>query len=118
MKKYDNICKYIYLFVQFGNSCVFDLMNWIYDWEWYMDKVCCIYEIMFDCVIFFDIIVGFCSEMEEEYQEILSMIEFVNYSMFYMFYYLECFGILAVWKYEDDILFEVKKCCFQEIICL
>lgn len=86
-------------------------MNWIYDCEWYINKINCIYEIILECVIFLDIIVGFCMEIEEEYQDILSMIELVGYSMFYMFFYFECLGILVVRKYEDDILLVMKKKC-------
>jgi tRNA-2-methylthio-N6-dimethylallyladenosine synthase len=118
MKKYDNICKYIHLPVQSGNSRVLDLMNRTYDREWYMDKVRRIYEIMPDCAISSDIIAGFCSETEEEHQETLSMIEFANYSMSYMFYYSERPGTLAARKYEDDIPLEVKKRRLQEIIRL
>ncbi len=118
MKKHDNICKYIHLPVQSGNSRVLDLMNRTYDREWYMNKVRRIYEIMPDCAISSDIIAGFCSETEEEHQETLSMIEFANYSMSYMFYYSERPGTLAARKYEDDIPLEVKKRRLQEIIRL
>jgi tRNA-2-methylthio-N6-dimethylallyladenosine synthase len=118
MKKYDNICKYIHLPVQSGNSRVLDLMNRTYDREWYMNKVRRIYEIMPECAISSDIIAGFCSETEEEHQETLSMIEFANYSMSYMFYYSERPGTLAARKYEDDIPLEVKKRRLQEIIRL
>ena len=118
MKKYDNICKYIHLPVQSGNSRVLDLMNRTYDREWYMEKVRRIYEIMPDCAISSDIIAGFCSETEEEHQDTLSMIEFANYSMSYMFYYSERPGTLAARKYEDDISLEVKKRRLQEIIRL
>ncbi|NBC06845.1 MAG: tRNA (N6-isopentenyl adenosine(37)-C2)-methylthiotransferase MiaB, partial [Bacteroidetes bacterium] len=118
MKKYENICKYIHLPVQSGNSRVLELMNRTYDREWYMNKVRRIYEIMPDCAISSDIITGFCSETEEEHQETLSMIEFANYSMSYMFFYSERPGTLAARKYEDDIPLKVKKRRLQEVIRL
>lgn len=118
MKRYENICKYIHLPVQSGNSRILELMNRTYDQEWYMDKVRRIYEIMPDCAISSDIIAGFCSETEEEHQDTLRMIEFANYSMSYMFYYSERPGTLAARKYEDDIPLEVKKRRLQEIIRL
>jgi len=118
MKKYENICNYIHLPVQSGNSRILDLMNRTYDREWYISKVNRIYEIIPDCAISSDIIAGFCSETEEEHQDTLSMIEFANYSMSYMFFYSERPGTLAARKYEDDIPLQVKKRRLQEIIRL
>lgn len=118
MAKYENICKYIHLPVQSGNSRVLDLMNRTYDREWYMNKVRRIYEIMPDCAISSDIIAGFCTETEEEHQDSLSIIEFANYSMSYMFFYSERPGTMAARKYEDDIPLEVKKRRLSEIIRL
>jgi len=114
--KYDNICNYIHLPVQSGNSRVLELMNRTYDREWYMEKVRRIYEIIPDCAISSDIITGFCSETEEEHQDTLSIIKFAKYSMSYMFFYSERPGTLAARKYEDDIPREVKKRRLQEVI--
>lgn len=118
MAKYENICNYIHLPVQSGNSRVLDLMNRTYDREWYMERVDAIYRIIPDCAISSDIIAGFCTETEEEHQDTLSMIEYANYSMSYMFFYSERPGTMAARKYEDDIPQEVKKRRLQEIIRL
>ncbi len=118
MAAYENICKYIHLPVQSGNSRILERMNRTYDREWYMDKVRRIYEIMPDCAISSDIIAGFCSETEEEHRDTLRMVEWANYSMSYMFYYSERPGTLAARKYEDDVPLEVKKRRLQEIIRL
>ncbi|MEM9887023.1 MAG: tRNA (N6-isopentenyl adenosine(37)-C2)-methylthiotransferase MiaB, partial [Bacteroidota bacterium] len=109
MAKYDNICKYIHLPVQSGNSRVLKLMNRTYSREWYINKVRRIYEIMPDCAISSDVIAGFCTETEEEHEETLSMIEFAQYSMSYMFFYSERPGTLAARKYEDDVPLATKK---------
>ena len=118
MAKHENICKYIHLPVQSGNSRVLKLMNRTYDREWYMERVKRIYEIMPDCAISSDMISGFCTETEEEHQETLTMMEYAKYSMSYMFYYSERPGTLAARKYEDDIPLEVKKKRLQEIVDL
>jgi tRNA-2-methylthio-N6-dimethylallyladenosine synthase len=68
MAKYENICKYIHLPVQSGNSRILSLMNRTYDRAWYMERVESIYKIMPDCAISSDIITGFCSETEAEHQ--------------------------------------------------
>lgn len=118
MRDYDNICKYIHLPVQAGNSRVLKLMNRTYDREWYMNKVDRIYEIIPDCAISSDMIAGFCTETEEEHQETLTIMEHAQYSMSYMFYYSERPGTVAAKKYEDDIPLEVKKRRLNEIIRL
>lgn len=118
MAKYENICNYIHLPVQSGNSRVLKLMNRTYDREWYMERVESIYRIIPDCAISSDIITGFCTETEEEHQDTLSMIEFAKYSMSYMFFYSERPGTLAARKYEDDIPLAIKKRRLQEVIAL
>ncbi|WP_114750805.1 tRNA (N6-isopentenyl adenosine(37)-C2)-methylthiotransferase MiaB [Pleomorphovibrio marinus] len=117
IKKYDNICKYIHLPAQSGNSRVLKLMNRTYDREWYLERVQKIREILGeDCGISSDMIAGFCSETEEEHRDTLSLMEIVKYDFSYMFYYSERPGTLAAKKYKDDINLEVKKRRLQEII--
>ena len=116
IRDYDNICKYIHLPVQSGNSRVLKLMNRTYDRPWYEKKVDRIYEIIPDCAISSDIITGFCTETEEEHKDSLSIIEYAKYSMSYMFFYSERPGTLAERKYEDDIPLAVKKRRLTEII--
>ena len=118
IRDHENICKYIHLPVQSGNSRILKLMNRTYDRDWYQSKIDRIYELIPDCAISSDIIAGFCTETEEEHQDTLSMISYANYSMSYMFYYSERPGTLAAKKYEDDIPLATKKKRLQEIIHL
>ena len=67
MAKYHNICKYIHLPVQSGNTRVLQLMNRTYTREWYLAKVRRIKEIMPDCGLSTDVITGFCTETDEEH---------------------------------------------------
>ncbi len=117
MKKYDNICKYIHLPVQSGNSRVLKLMNRTYDREWYLERVSKIREILGEsCGISSDMIAGFCTETEEEHKETLTMMDIVKYDFSYMFFYSERPGTLAAKKYEDDIPLDIKKRRLSEII--
>ena len=117
MKKYDNICKYIHLPAQSGNSRVLDLMNRTYTREWYINRVDAIREILGEsCGISSDMIAGFCSETEEEHQDTLTLMDYVQYDFSYMFFYSERPGTLAAKKFEDDIPLEVKKRRLKEII--
>jgi len=115
---YENICNYIHLPVQSGNSRVLKMMNRTYDREWYKGRIDAIYRILPDCAISSDMITGFCSETEEEHQDTLSIMEYAKYSMSYMFFYSERPGTLAARKYPDDIPLEVKKKRLTEIIKL
>ncbi|MGV3588636.1 MAG: tRNA (N6-isopentenyl adenosine(37)-C2)-methylthiotransferase MiaB [Adhaeribacter sp.] len=117
IKKYPNICKYIHLPVQSGNSRVLELMNRTYDREWYIDRVKAIRRILGqECGISSDMIAGFCTETEKEHQDTLSLMDFVQYDYSYMFFYSERPGTLAARKFVDDIPLEVKKRRLQEII--
>lgn len=116
MAKYENICNYIHLPVQSGNTRILQLMNRTYTREWYMKKVDRIREIIPDCGISSDIIAGFCSETEEEHQDTLSIMDYSKYDYSYMFFYSERPGTLAAKRYKDDVPEEVKKRRLQEIV--
>ncbi len=119
MARYENICKYIHLPAQSGNSRVLELMNRTYDREWYLNRVAAIRRILGEeCGISTDIIAGFCSEMEAEHQDSLSLMEAVQYDFAYMFAYSERPNTPAAKKLKDDIAEEVKKRRLNEIIAV
>lgn len=118
MARHENICKYIHLPVQSGNSDNLRRMNRGYTREWYLERIDAIRRIMPDCAISTDIIAGFCGETEEEHQDTLSLMEAVQYDMSYMFQYSERPRTLAQRKYENDVPDEVKGRRLQEIIAL
>ncbi|HCS21381.1 MAG TPA: tRNA (N6-isopentenyl adenosine(37)-C2)-methylthiotransferase MiaB [Bacteroidetes bacterium] len=116
MAKYENVCNYIHLPAQSGNSRILKLMNRTYDREWYLERVNRIREVIPDCGITCDIIAGFCSETEGEHQDTLSLMELCKFDFSYMYMYSERPGTLAARRYPDDIPEEVKKRRLQEII--
>ena len=117
IKNYENVCNYIHLPAQSGNSRILKKMNRTYDREWYINKVKDIKTIVgSECGISSDFITGFCSETEEEHYDTLSLMDNVIYDYSYMFYYSERPGTLAQRKYNDDIPLEIKKRRLDEII--
>jgi tRNA-2-methylthio-N6-dimethylallyladenosine synthase len=116
MAKHENVCKYIHLPVQSGNSRVLELMNRTYDREWYIDRVDAIRRIIPECGISTDVITGFCTETEDEHEETLSMMDYVKYDFAYMFAYSERPGTLAAKRYEDDVPEDVKKRRLTEVV--
>ncbi len=118
MAKYENICKYIHLPVQSGNTRILQLMNRTYTREWYLHKVERIRAIMPDCGLSTDVISGFCGETEEEHKDTLSLMEKCRFDMAYMFSYSERPGTLAARRYTDDVSEADKKRRLEEIINL
>lgn len=117
MKKYDNICKYIHLPAQSGNTRVLEIMNRTYTREWYIGRIDAIRRILGEeCGISHDMIAGFCTETEEEHRDSLSLLNYVNFDFGYMFAYSERPGTLAAKKFKDDIPEDVKKRRLGEII--
>ncbi|QOI98206.1 MAG: tRNA (N6-isopentenyl adenosine(37)-C2)-methylthiotransferase MiaB [Flammeovirgaceae bacterium] len=117
MARYENICKYIHLPVQSGNSRILELMNRGYSREWYLQKINHIREILGEeCGISSDMITGFCTETEADHQDTLNLMEEVVFDFAYMFHYSERPGTLAARKLADDVPIEVKKRRLNEII--
>jgi len=116
MAKYENLCNYIHLPVQSGNSDVLKRMNRGYSREWYLQRIEAIHKIIPDCAISTDVISGFCGETEAEHKDTLSLMDAVKYDFAYMFKYSERPKTLAERKFEDDIPDEVKSNRLSEII--
>ncbi|MBS7320101.1 MAG: tRNA (N6-isopentenyl adenosine(37)-C2)-methylthiotransferase MiaB [Myroides sp.] len=118
MAKHNNICKYIHLPVQSGSTRILKEMNRQHTREEYMALVDRIYNIIPEISLSQDMITGFPTETEEDHQDTLSLMEYVNYDFGYMFAYSERPGTLAARKLEDDVPEEVKKRRLQEVIDL
>lgn len=118
MKKYNNICNYIHFPLQSGNSRVLKLMNRTYDADWFKQRIEKIREVIPDCGISTDAIVGFCSETEDEFKDTLDMFRYSQFDFAYMYAYSERPGTMAARKYADDIAAEDKSRRLQELIDL
>jgi tRNA-2-methylthio-N6-dimethylallyladenosine synthase len=116
INKYDNICNHIHLPVQSGNSRVLELMNRTYTREWYLERIDTIRRLIPECSISTDMIIGFCTETEEEHQDTLSLMDYVKFDFAYMYTYSERPGTLAAKRFEDDIPEDVKTRRFNEIL--
>jgi tRNA-2-methylthio-N6-dimethylallyladenosine synthase len=116
--RYNNICKYIHLPVQSGSSRMLQLMNRTYTREWYLNKVNRIRELIPDCGLSTDIITGFCTETEEDHQDTMTLMDYCNFDLAYMFFYSERPGTLAARRYQDDVPEETKKRRLQEVVSL
>jgi tRNA-2-methylthio-N6-dimethylallyladenosine synthase len=116
--KYDNVCNYIHLPVQSGSTRILKEMNRQHTREEYMALIDKIKRILPGCSISQDLIAGFPTETEEDHQDTLSLMEYVEYDFGYMFSYSERPGTLAARKMVDDVPEAIKKRRLQEIVDL
>jgi len=117
-REQHNICNYIHLPVQHGNTEVLDRMRRTYTREQYRQLIARARTICPGISFSTDIIAGFCGETEAQHEDTLSLMREVRYDHAYMFMYSERPNTYAARKYEDDIPEEVKKRRLSEIINL
>jgi tRNA-2-methylthio-N6-dimethylallyladenosine synthase len=113
-----NVCNYIHLPVQHGNTEMLQRMKRTYSREQYLDLVERARKIVPGVSLSTDIIAGFCDESEEEHQDTLSLMAQVRYDHAYMFMYSERPDTYAARKYTDNVPEYVKKQRLQDIIQL
>ena len=118
MAKHRNICKYIHLPIQSGSDRILKEMNRLHTRQEYFNLIDNIKQLIPECAISQDIIVGFPTETEEDHKDTLSLMEYVKYEYGFMFAYSERPGTMAARKMEDDVPEEVKKRRLNEIIDL
>lgn len=116
MQKYENICNYIHLPVQSGSNSILKKMNRQHTREEYMNLIDSIREIIPDCGISHDMIAGFPTETDQDHQDTLDLMDYVQYDFGFMFAYSERPGTLAARKIEDDVSEAVKKKRLSQII--
>ena len=116
MSKHENICNYIHLPVQSGNSGVLKRMNRGYTREWYIERIKSIRNIIPDCGISTDIITGFCDESDQEHLDTLSLMKWAEFDYAYMFFYSERPKTLAERKFEDNVPLKLKKERLNDVI--
>lgn len=118
MAKYQNICNHIHLPVQSGSDRILKEMNRLHTREEYMKLIDNIRKIIPNCAISQDMIVGFPTETEDDFQDTISLMEYVKYNFGYMFTYSERPGTMAGRNMKDDVAEETKKRRLQDIVDL
>ncbi|NND76601.1 MAG: tRNA (N6-isopentenyl adenosine(37)-C2)-methylthiotransferase MiaB, partial [Flavobacteriales bacterium] len=118
MAKFDNICNYIHLPVQSGSNRILKEMNRQHTVEDYKQLISDIKNIIPDCGISQDMIVGFPTETEEDHRDTMALMEYVKYDFGYMFAYSERPGTMAERKMDDDVPADIKQRRLAEIVDL
>ncbi len=118
MARHPNICRHIHLPVQSGSDSVLKRMNRHYDRARYMERIARIREIIPDCAISTDVIVGFCGETPEDFEQTMSLFEEVGFDSSFLFAYSERPGTRSARQFEDDVPHELKIERLNRIIAL
>ncbi len=116
MAKYRNICNYIHLPVQSGSDRILKEMNRLHTRQEYIEIIDNIRKLIPNCGISQDMIVGFPTETEKDFEDTVSLMEYVKYHFGYMFAYSERPGTLAERKMEDDVPETDKKRRLAKIV--
>jgi tRNA-2-methylthio-N6-dimethylallyladenosine synthase len=82
-----SVCEHIHLPLQSGSSRILKAMRRTYNRERYLDRVAMIRELVPDCSLTTDIIVGFPGETEEDFAETLAVVNEVRYDSAFTFIY-------------------------------
>ncbi len=102
-----SLCEFVHFPIQAGSDRVLKKMHRIYTVEEYLEKVAMLREIIPNVTLGTDIIVGFPTETEEEFQETYDILKQVEYSVAFLYTYSPRKGTPAM-RWKDDISEEVK----------
>jgi tRNA A37 methylthiotransferase MiaB len=116
MAERNNVCNHLHMPAQSGASTVLERMRRGYTREAYIDLIDDVRTIIPDVAITSDFITGFCGETEEEHQQTLSLMEYVQYDQAFMFAYSMRGKTHAHRSMVDDVPEEIKSRRLQEII--
>ncbi|SCA58632.1 tRNA-2-methylthio-N(6)-dimethylallyladenosine synthase [Chlamydiales bacterium SCGC AB-751-O23] len=103
-----SLCKFIHFPIQAGSDRILRKMNRLYTVEDYLKKVRRFREIVPNVALGTDIIVGFPTETDEEFQMTYDVLKEIEYSVAFVFSYSERKGTPAK-RWKDDVAEEVKK---------
>ena len=106
--KYDNVMPYIHLPLQSGSSRILKKMGRRYTKEEYKNLFYQIKEMIPNCSITTDIIVGFPGETEEDFQDTIDLVNELQYDLAYTFIYSPRVGTPAS-VMKDETSMEEKK---------
>ena len=108
MQKHEKICNLLHLPVQAGSDRILSLMNRRYTREKYLGEIKMLRELIPNCAVTTDLIVGFPTETEEDFLQTLSLVKEADFSSAFTFVYSPRTGTKAA-QMEGRIPEEVSK---------
>jgi len=102
------ICKHIHLPLQAGNNRILDMMNRTYTNEDFLNLVDKIRTKIPNVALTTDVIVGFPTETDGEFEDTLEIVTRARFDSAFIFKYSERHGTIASKEYPDDVTEEIK----------
>lgn len=116
MKRHSNIMHVVHLPVQSGSNSVLRRMHRGYTVEQYKERYKIVKRDIPDISIVTDIMVGFCGETEEDFQQTLSLIQELRFDDINVFRFSMRNGTAAARQFRDDVPESVKDERYKAII--
>ena len=110
-------CRHIHLCVQHGSNRILSAMNRRYTRQQYLELAAALRSALPDLSLSTDILVGFPGETEEDFEEILSLMEEIRFFYAYMYHYNPREGT-AAYALPGRISEDVKRKRLSKVIAL
>ena len=115
MAHYDNICNAVHFPLQAGSNRILNRMNRTYTRDHFIEKSNRIREILPNCGLSTDIIVGFPGEMNSEFEKTLDVMNEVKFDSAFTFKYSPRSGTKAH-EYSDQLSEIDKQARLEKVI--
>lgn len=112
-----SLCEFVHFPLQAGSNRILKKMHRIYTVEEYLEKVETLRSLVPGVALGTDIIVGFPTETDEEFQQTYDLLKSIEYELGYLYAYSARKGTPAM-RWKDDIPEEVKQERLQRLLSL
>src|SRR3989304_5646058 len=112
-----SLCEFVHFPIQAGSNRILKKMHRVYTVENYLEKVQMQREYVPDVSLGTDIMVGFHTETEEEFQQTYDIFKQIRYSVAFIFAYSPRKGTPA-FRWRDDVPEEIKQERLQRLLQL
>jgi tRNA-2-methylthio-N6-dimethylallyladenosine synthase len=113
----ESMCEFVHFPIQSGSDRILKKMHRIYTLEQYLEKVAMLREIVPGVVLGTDIIVGFTTETDEDFQMTYDIMKQIGYMTAFLYTFSPRKGTPAM-RWKDDVPEEVKEARLQKLIAL
>ncbi len=110
-----SLCEFVHFPLQAGSNRILKKMHRMYTVETYLEKVAMLRELVPNVALGTDIIVGFPTETDEEFQSTYDLMKEIQYSVAFIFSYSPRKGTPAM-RWMDDVPEAIKQERLQKLL--